>query len=129
MRESTLTFMEGFSRSNYDDAKAKGAIQMAFDWDKAAQIIKEKLKEYPDLSAEAGLEGDWEYTGGIIFEFGKPANEEYTYLSSNWATPTLIVTTDVGEESFECFTEENERFNSGSEWDEKSLKILGININ
>ena len=43
--------------------EAKGAIFMAFDWDKAAKVIKEKFETNKDLVAEAGLEGDWKYTG------------------------------------------------------------------
>ncbi len=102
---------------------------MAFDWDKAAKIIKEKLKLYPDLKAEAGLQGDWAYTGGSIFKKGKPTNKSYTFLSSNWAKPTLILSWDGCEqEEIECFTNADERFTSDTKWDEKSLEILGIKI-
>ena len=60
---------------------------MVFDWDKAARLIKErKAKE-----ASAGLSGDWEYTGGTIFEDGKPNMEDYTFLSSTWATPEIDI--------------------------------------
>jgi hypothetical protein len=110
-------------------AKEKGNTQMAFDWDKAAEIIKEKLKLHPDLKAEAGLQGDWAYTGGTIFENGKPTNDEYTFLSSNWAKPTLILEWDGEEqEEIECLTDDNERFNSDTKWDDKSLAILGIGL-
>lgn len=43
-------------------AKAKGNEVMVFDWDKAAQIIKERGA----TEASAGLESDWEWTGGDI---------------------------------------------------------------
>lgn len=112
-----------------DLARSRGAKLKAFDWDKAAQLIKEKLKEHPDLSAEAGLQGDWGYTGGVIFENGKPTNDNYTYLSSNWAAPTLILSWDGEEqEEVECSIERNERFDSYTKWDKDSLAILGIEL-
>lgn len=74
------------------------------------------------------MQGDWEYTGGCIFEEGKPTNDNYTYLSSNWAIPTLILSWEGNEEEeIDCYTEED-KFNCDSEWSEDSLKILGINL-
>jgi len=121
MRKSEIGFAEGFlTTRGMNDNPHK-----AFDWDKAAEIIKEKLKTNPNLTAEAGLEGDWDYTGGTIFKNGKPTTEYYTYLESNWAMPTLIITLDNGQdESFDCFTGANERFSSDAKWDEISLAIL-----
>ena len=58
-----------------------------FDWDKAAKIIKERRPK----TASAGLSEDWEWTGGTIYENGKPVKNEYTYLASRWATPILIL--------------------------------------
>lgn len=125
MKESNYSFLGA-------DIIAKGAINRnnpvkAFDWDKAAAKIKELLPSYPNLTAEAGLQGDWDYTGGIIFEDGKPNSESYTYLASTWAIPTLIITAD-GEELIEmpCYTNKSKRFNSESKWDKASLKILGL---
>ena len=76
------------------------------------------------------MQGDWDYTGGTIFENGKPTNDEYTYLQSNWANPTLILEWDGEEqEEIECFTtDDTKRFNSDTKWDETSLSILGIEI-
>jgi len=129
MKQSNYTFAEGFYGTPAIAAKARGAKMKAFDWDKAAQIIKERFAQHPDLSAEAGLQGDWNYTGGVIFENGKPTKENYTYLSSNWAAPTLILSWDGNEqEELECSTEANERFDSDSKWDETSLGILGITL-
>ena len=128
MRKSDLTFGEGFTSNRATEAKSRGAIHKAFDWDKAAEIIREKYETHKDLVAEAGLEGDWDYTGGEIFSNGKPTNDDYTFLQSNWAIPTLILTYDGNAEELECWTEGNDRFNSGSKWDETSLEILGINL-
>ena len=129
MKESNLSFADGFLGMQVDVARARGAKHKAFDWDKAAQIIKERFAQHPDLSAEAGLQGDWNYTGGVIFENGKPTKENYTYLSSNWAAPTLILSWDGDEqEEIECSVESNDRFDSDTKWDETSLAILGINL-
>lgn len=128
MKSSNLTFSQGFLGIQAQEAREKGNIFMAFDWDKAAKIIKEKFETNKDLVAEAGLEGDWDYTGGKIFEDGKPTNENYTYLQSNWAKPTLILNYGDESEEIACWVEANERFDSGSKWDEISLEILGIQL-
>lgn len=129
MKKSTLTFAEGFIAPNAKLAKQRGESQKAFDWDKAAEIIKKEYETHKDLKAEAGLQGDWEYTGGCIFENGKPTKEDYTYLSSIWAIPTLILSWDgVEQNEIDCYTNENKRFNSNSKWDIESLKILGIDL-
>lgn len=59
MKQSNLSFADGFLGIEAKIAKEKGNTHKAFDWDKAAEIIKEKLKLHPDLKAEAGLQGDW----------------------------------------------------------------------
>lgn len=121
MKESKLSFVEGFLGST----APMGSPLKAFNFDMAANLIKEKLKDHPDLIAEAGLEGDWDYTGGVIFQDGKPVSDDYTYLASNWAIPTLIFSWGEKEqESIDCWVEENKRFNSNSQWDEQSLKLL-----
>lgn len=130
MKKSELTFSEGFTTSKPDIARAQGNKHLAFDWDKAAAIIKEHFEKHPDLHAEAGLQGDWSYTGGTIFKKGFPINSSYTYLASNWAKPTLILSWDGDEQlEVECsIVEEGSRFSSDSKWDEKSMEILGINM-
>lgn len=93
----------------------RGRPLKVFDWDKAAELIKQ---EKP-IRAEAGLAGDWSYTGGIIYERGTPIVDSYTYLASTWAIPTLIMD---GEE-FPCYTMDSE-WTSGTKWPDSSLKIL-----
>lgn len=125
MKQSNLTFIEGFLILKQNKQKKQNKTQKAFDWDKAAKIIKEKYKEFPNLIAEAGLQGDWEYTGGVIFENGEPTNDNYTYLSSNWATPTLLLFDGYTEiDEIDCSIEKSDRFNADTKWDEQSLKIL-----
>jgi hypothetical protein len=131
MKQSNYSFLDGLNPNSPGQINLRlGIKQKCFDWDKAAIIIKERFKEHPDLKAEAGLEGDWYYTGGIIFEKGKPSNTNYTFLSSNWAIPTLILEWDNAEqEEIECYIEESEsRFDADSKWDNKSLDILGIDL-
>lgn len=130
MKES-LPFAYGFLGIEAQIARSKGAKQRAFDWDKAAQIIKDALVTTPDLHAYAGLQGDWNCTAGLIFSDGHPVNDSYTYLASNWATPTLIIEDSDGNEISEhlCWVFEDEgRFSSDSKWDESSLAILGKQI-
>jgi len=131
MKKSELSFADGFNPNGQGQINRKLGIPIkAFDWDKAAQIIKDKLQQYPNLYAEAGLQGDWDYTGGLIFADGKPTNEEYTYLASNWAPPTLILYNNGDEiEEIQCsIAHEGSSFDSDSKWDDKSLKILGIEL-
>lgn len=132
MKQSELSFIDGFLLGpiNVEIAKAKGSVHKTFDWDKAAQIIKDKFQEHSDLVAEAGLQRDWDYTGGVIFADGKPTVESYTYLSSNWAIPSLILSwEDKEQEETECYiAQEGSRFDCKSKWDETSLKILGIDL-
>ena len=128
MKQSKYSFAEGFLATDAKIAKEKGNPHLAFDWDQAAQIIKDEFEKHPDLVAEAGLQGDWAYTGGTIFEHGQPTNSDYTYLASLWATPTLILSWDGAEQQeIQCFIREDEsRFTSSSKWDDESLKILGM---
>jgi len=83
--ELVMDTLSAFARGQ----AAQGQPQRTFDWLKAAKIIKERQ---PSI-AEAGLIEDWGYTGGRIWEDSKPVSKDdtYTYLSSNWATPTLIL--------------------------------------
>ena len=103
-------------------AKCKEAIRRGdplkvFDWDKAAALIAEHKVD----GAEAGLAGDWDYTGGAIFSDGQPVTDEYTYLSSMWAMPTLRF--DDGRE-FECFTTERDDWDADTKWPSSALDIL-----
>ena len=97
---------------------AKGREQMVFDWDKAARILRAREATY----AEAGLCGDWDWTGGAILDGGKPDTGSYTYLSSNWARPQLIVDSEV----IVCwrYARETPGWNAETKWPESALAIL-----
>ena len=91
--------------------------EKVFDWDKAAKIIKERKPE----TASAGLAEDWFWTGGTIYENGKPVKNEYTFLASRWATPVLILD---GEE-IDCYQPKGYHgWNEDTKWPESALKIL-----
>jgi len=103
---------------------SRGKQVKAFDWVRAAEIIKAKLAEDSGIKVEAGLCGDWEYTGGPIFSNGVPDMEGYTYLASGWATPAMIITSSNGDEiEIPCFETEG-RYDSDSKWPEEALQIL-----
>lgn len=101
---------------------------MVFDWNKAARLIKENISTLD--SAEAGLENDWEWTGGYIYRNNKPDFDSYTYLSSNHAKPKLIlIFKDNSEIAFYCFILETEtEWNSDTKWPKSALDILSQDI-
>ena len=99
-------------------ARAAGAKQRVFDWDKAAKLIR----EHQPKTAEAGLKGDWEYTGGYIYRDGKADMESYCYLSSTWATPQLVMD---GGTPIDCWVWGHEtEWKADTRWPESALAIL-----
>ena len=96
----------------------RGREMMVFDWNKAARLIRERKPE----CASAGLRNDWEYTGGTIYEDGKPVMDDYTYLASTWAVPEL----DMDGYIVECFRMEHEvpRWGPKTKWPKSALNIL-----
>lgn len=101
---------------------AQGSQQRVFDWDKAARIINERGV----IEADAGLSGDLEWTGGRIFANGAPVRQDdtYVYLSSNWATPVLI----VDDEEIACWKYEKDTDGWGAStfWPPSALDILKV---
>jgi len=105
-------------------AANRGRPMMIFDWNKAAKIIKARKPK----TASAGLSGDWEWTGGEIYEANRgpvPRNETYTYLASTWATPELKIDDDM----IDCFIMEDKvpkEWSGTSDvyWPQSALDIL-----
>ncbi len=96
-----------------------GRPHKVFDWKKAAEIIRD---EKPNR-ASAGLAGDWEYTGGDIYRDGKIVEDDYTYLSSNWATPQICVDGDYRD----CFVMQGEtEWSSDTKWPDEAKAILSV---
>lgn len=92
---------------------------MVFDWDKAARLIKDSGAK----SASAGLDGDWEWTGGSILSEGKPDMESYTYLASTWATPQICLDDGVEQECWK-WRSDTPDWDSHTKWPESALAIL-----
>lgn len=92
---------------------------MVFDWDEAAR----RIKASGCSKAFAGLQGDLEYTCGTIFKGGKPCFDSYTYLSSTWAEPVLIISNGDLEP---CYKMEHEvpGWGSDTKWPQSALDIL-----
>ena len=99
---------------------AKGKEPMVFDWHKAAELINTRKP----TTVSAGLSGDWEWTGGLIFEEGAPVKKEntYTYLSSTWARPEI----EIDGEILPCYVMQSEAdgWNSDTYWPVSALKML-----
>lgn len=110
--------MVAFARG--EAARAAGARQRVFDWDRAAQRIKDTAPG----EAGAGLSQDWEWTGGCIYKDGAPYTDDYLYLSSNWATPELDI--DGIVEDCWVYADETDGWDAGTVWPESALRILGI---
>lgn len=92
---------------------------MVFDWDKAAKLIKENQPN----KASAGLDGDWEYTGGTIYAKGEIVTKDYTYLASTWATPQL----NMDGKIVPCWVYMNDcsgNWESSTKWPESAKQIL-----
>ena len=88
-----------------------------FDWDKAAKILRDSKATY----AGAGLSGDWECTGGCILRDGKIVEDDYTYLSSTWATPQLSVDGEV----MTCWKwQKGSGWDSGTKWPDSARAIF-----
>ncbi|CAB3784569.1 hypothetical protein [Pararobbsia alpina] len=96
----------------------RGNERMVFDWEKAARLIAERKPE----EASAGLQGDWDCTGDVIFRDGKPYLGGYTYLASTWATPELDMDGDV----VPCYRMESEvpDWDESTKWPEQVLPLL-----
>lgn len=91
---------------------------MVFDWDKAARLI---LQHQPK-EAEAGLRGDWAWTGGTIYENGQLDKDSYTYLSSTWAMPILR----LDNVDYECYIMESQtEWGHDTKWPQSALNIMG----
>ena len=114
-----MNFMDGILKGPAlcAAARARSDKPKRFDWVKAATILKERNPG----SAHAGLQT---CTSGLIWDEHKPVPEEetYVYLSSQWATPILV----IDDEEIECWTEEGASAEGSAHiyWPEEALKIL-----
>jgi hypothetical protein len=97
---------------------------MVFDWENAAQLIKEQDAK----NASAGLNGDWEYTGGPILRDGTPVPKEEThvYLASTWATPEL----NIDGKIISCYRMQSATtgWDAHTYWPQSALVIAGKSL-
>jgi hypothetical protein len=109
---------------------SRGQELKVFDWHKAAAIIKEKIEERArmgqtiNITAEAGLASDYEWTLGPIYQNGKRTPERgTTYLVSTWAIPMLIID---GDEEQACYKMKSETpgWDAETWWPESAVEIL-----
>lgn len=91
---------------------------MVFDWNKAAEIIRDTQPK----EAFAGLDSDFEYTAGYIWRDGKPVKDDYTYLASVWAEPLLVADNVV----YKCwkFFDDTPGWGSATKWPDSALEII-----
>lgn len=99
---------------------ARNEPSMVFDWIEAAKLIR----DHQPRVASAGLAGDWEWTGGTIYENGAPvlAEDTYTYLASTWATPELSLDGDC----IDCwvYASETPGWDASTYWPDIAVAIL-----
>lgn len=113
----------GFSEGMFTRQFRTTGDNKVFDWDKAANLIKEhcKINDFFDCDkiVRAGLMEDWECTSGVIFQDGSIVDEDdtYVFLGSDWATPIL----DIDGEEHECWKYQDNR---DDYWNDSSRKIL-----
>lgn len=71
----------------------RGREQMVFDWEKAANIIKDYLEEHngEDIEIAASLRGNEGNTYGFIYSNGKFNTDDHGYLASTWAKPQIVI--------------------------------------
>ena len=98
---------------------SQGKELMVFDWDTAARLIREMQPRV----VSAGLRGDWNWTGGTIYEDERPVLDCYTYLASTWAVPEI----DLDGKCRDCYKMQSEvpDWNSQTKWPDSALAILG----
>ena len=110
-----------FSLFNRAEAMRKHEM-MVFDWDKAARLIRKHNPEF----ASAGLQGEWEFSGGLIYAHGRPTNTSFTHLASTVSVPVL----DMDGRVVKCYKMKHEVPEWGAEtkWPKSALDILGVKM-
>lgn len=98
-------------------------VKKTFDWDKAAQILKDKKAK----KAKAGLKEDQCWTCDTILKDGRPLTDAGTYLASIWATPVLIIQNGgtIPDEEIPCWTmDPDTQWNEYTVWPYSALRIF-----
>lgn len=110
-----LTINEMVERAK--TAKEDGAKARVFDWNKAAEIIRDRKVK----NASAGLREDFGATSGCIYKDGKIVRNPGTYLASLWATPVLL----IDDEEIECWAYmEDTHWDAHTVWPSSAVRVL-----
>ena len=101
---------------NASVARANGNPMRQIDWEKARDLINEFKEKNPGVGfcVDAGLSGDMDNTGGIVYLYDEVDDKDTWYTNSNtyvygasvWATPILIFTVYHDDDSFDETTSE-----------------------
>ena len=115
-------FVDGMVTGAAKSDAADPASAKVFDWDKAAEIIRDRKPRV----AVAGLAQDWNNTSGNIVEGGEILEDSWwkPYLASAWATPALEL--DNGE-LIPCYIligDNEQEWGSGTYWPDSAREIL-----
>ena len=105
---------EAFARNKA--ARDAGISTMnIFDWEEAANLIE----SMGATNASAGLQDDWEWTGGQIFKDGKKYFEDYTYLQSRWAIPEIQLDDGMELPCYKTVSAEDVTWAADDKWPEE----------
>lgn len=101
----------------------KKSTHRVFDWLKAVELIK----EYNAKDAIAGLSTDMFWTSGTILADGKIVTDSYTYLSSDWATPVIV----IDDVEYDCWKYQHEvqNWNSYTKWPPEAVELFNFYFN
>jgi hypothetical protein len=108
--DTMLAFMNGEA--------SRGNEQKVFDWITAIKIMIESNCNI----ASAGLIEDYDYTVGDILRNKEPCLDDYCYLASTWATPTLY----YDGHTVACWKMQSDvpDYGSDTKWPEDALKLF-----
>ena len=103
--------------------KPKKSTHRVFDWLKAVELIK----EHNAKDAIAGLSTDMFWTSGTILVDGKIITDSYTYLSSDWATPVIV----IDDVEYDCWKYQHEvpDWDAGTKWPPEAVNLFNFYFN
>lgn len=64
---------------------------------------KRICQKYPGCKIYAGLDEDWFWTSGEIFDGKNYTTSEYVFVASRWATPAVKIELPKGTLTIKCF--------------------------
>jgi hypothetical protein len=99
----------------------EGNRPRVLDWEKVARYI---IEIGGNCVVYAGIQEDWDNTGGIIYDHGEVVHNE-AYTTSIWGTPTIVVYIEGRNKRIDAdsifYKEANEHIH---DWTAESIAIL-----